>query len=370
MKIAVLQNKIGIDGRSVVVAEMVRICNKHGVRPDVFTFTKPPGLARFKNEYGRQDLKYEVASLSALPLARGTAYQTPLLNIMASRALHAYDVVLNSGRCPYFLPPGPRFIHYIHFPVETSLIEEEHFKSALGAIYTLPLKLLYFRRAERIYNGTFVTNSLYTLSRARKLYTAVPDAQIHVIYPPCDIHTPIMDNVRDIDVISLGAFISDKRQLEQLKIAKKLPSRKFVLVGGVKSRKYFEKCQKFVQSNGLQNIELVTDVSKKEVKKLLNHAKVFLHTKRGEHFGISTVEAISSGCIPVVHDSGGLRETVPLEKLRFESVEDACFRIESILKQYNEYQHAIITPLLENVKRFSRERFSQKMATLIFGKLA
>ena len=66
--------------------------------------------------------------------------------------------------------------------------------------------------------------------------TALRSGQAQVIYPPCDIQ-PDKDRggERDIDVVSLGSFISDKRQMEQLEIAAMMPTRRFVLIGGIKS---------------------------------------------------------------------------------------------------------------------------------------
>jgi glycosyltransferase involved in cell wall biosynthesis len=33
----------------------------------------------------------------------------------------------------------------------------------------------------------------------------------------------------------------------------------------------------------------------------------------GEHFGIAPVEALASGCITIVHNSGGMKEFIPAE---------------------------------------------------------
>ncbi len=43
----------------------------------------------------------------------------------------------------------------------------------------------------------------------------------------------------------------------------------------------------------------------------------------GEHFGISIVEAMALGCLPIVHDSGGMREFVPAQ-YRYTSIEQAA----------------------------------------------
>jgi len=41
----------------------------------------------------------------------------------------------------------------------------------------------------------------------------------------------------------------------------------------------------------------------------------------GEHFGISPIEALASGCITIVHNSGGMKEFIP-EEFRWEKYED------------------------------------------------
>ena len=163
MKIAILQNRIGVDGRSVVVAGMIRVCNAGGVVPDIVGFTQPGADDRFYKEHGAE-LQYRLVPVKGVTMKRGTAYQTPLLNILSRKVLAGYDVVLNSGRCPYFLPPGPKYIHYVHFPVEESLVDEAHFQSIKGFLYTLPLKLLYAGRAVGC-RKAFLLPILFTLCR-------------------------------------------------------------------------------------------------------------------------------------------------------------------------------------------------------------
>jgi glycosyltransferase involved in cell wall biosynthesis len=41
----------------------------------------------------------------------------------------------------------------------------------------------------------------------------------------------------------------------------------------------------------------------------------------GEHFGIAPIEGIASGCITLVHNSGGMKEFIP-EEFRWESYDD------------------------------------------------
>ena len=52
-------------------------------------------------------------------------------------------------------------------------------------------------------------------------------------------------------------------------------------------------------------ITLLKNVPFTEFKRILANAKVYLHIMPFDHFGISIVEAMASGCVPVVHRSGG-----------------------------------------------------------------
>ena len=57
-------------------------------------------------------------------------------------------------------------------------------------------------------------------------------------------------------------------------------------------------------SEGLGNVTLFPNLARPQMDELLAKARVFLHYKRNEGFGISTVEGIAKGCIPVVPDAG------------------------------------------------------------------
>jgi glycosyltransferase involved in cell wall biosynthesis len=54
----------------------------------------------------------------------------------------------------------------------------------------------------------------------------------------------------------------------------------------------------------------------------------------GEHFGIAPVEGLASGCVTLVHNSGGMREFIPSE-YRWDTYED----LKSKIVQFMEYQN-------------------------------
>lgn len=365
MKIAILQNRIGIGGRNVVIAEVIRICNRNGQRPTIFSFSSDTEEEKFRREYGL-DLNFTHERIAGILLKRGTAYQTPLLNILSRGKIASYDVVFNSGRCPYFLPKGPVYIHYVHFPVEASLATEDHFRGLGGFLYTLPLKALYWRRARKVRDGIFLANSEFTASMTAKVYTSLERARIIIVYPPCHIMQNLNNGTRDSDVVSLGSLISDKRQLDQLNLARHFRDRSFHIIGSVKSRKYYQKCLSYIEENKLTNVSFHTDAPRKKVLELLSRSKIYLHTKHNEHFGISTVEAIGSGCLPLVHNSGGSREIVPFEKLRFNDLNDAKEIMSDVLDFYAPRRDSYMPSLYQHIKRYSVVNFHAAIQDAIF----
>jgi len=71
------------------------------------------------------------------------------------------------------------------------------------------------------------------------------------------------------------------------------------------------------------NGKTIIDPLKATYDKYLGEAKVYLHTMKDEHFGITIVEAMSAGCVPIVHDSGGPKEIVSEEiGFRWQSIEE------------------------------------------------
>jgi glycosyltransferase involved in cell wall biosynthesis len=80
----------------------------------------------------------------------------------------------------------------------------------------------------------------------------------------------------------------------------------------------------------------------------------------GEHFGISIVEAMASGCIPIVHNSGGMREFVPV-KYRYETVQDAADKINSAINDWSPDKLAETKAIAEN---FSYANFSRRFMEL------
>lgn len=206
----------------------------------------------------------------------------------------------------------------IHFPEGP----RKKWSSRQGAIFRF-LGILYTFHRVRPKNY-IVTNSKFSRWYFQHYYPAY-GRYIPVIYPPVqktnDAIPPL--NSRPNMVCSIGRFCEDKNQLAQIRLAEQLPDWNFRLIGFAdKQSTYLNDCQRYVGERKINNVEFDINVPLTKKRDLLQSAKFFIHPNINEPFGISTTESILNGCLPLVHDSGGQREIVPFEELRFNTLDE------------------------------------------------
>ena len=122
-----------------------------------------------------------------------------------------------------------------------------------------------------------------------------------VIYPGIDtsFFTPAKGIKRDIDYITTAGATNEKifyrKGLNRfINMAESNPDKKFVIIN----------CSILININ---NIEVTGRVSDLELKKYYNRSKYYCQLSRYESFGISLIEAMSMGCMPIVSDVGMMK---------------------------------------------------------------
>ena len=150
-----------------------------------------------------------------------------------------------------------------------------------------------------------------------------------VVPPPIRLGT-FAPNRKRPTILSVGRFFSvqhSKRQDVLVDAFSRLPesvrnSWNLVLVGGVgddlSSQRYLQKVQHAAAKVG--GIEVRTNVTREELERLYAEASLFWHAtgygrpgsapERAEHFGMTTVEAMSHGAVPLVYGDGAQPEIV------------------------------------------------------------
>jgi glycosyltransferase involved in cell wall biosynthesis len=104
-----------------------------------------------------------------------------------------------------------------------------------------------------------------------------------------------------------------------------------------------------------------------QITDALSGARVYLHSKRFEHFGITAIEGIAHGCVPIVHDSGGQREVVPFAELRYQRAADAVERVSAALDGAFD---ALLPPLQDHIQNYSDACFKARMTNVLDEVLA
>lgn len=171
-----------------------------------------------------------------------------------------------------------------------------------------------------------IFNSRYTADWIQKRWNLEP--HVHV-YPPVDMESGFDSDIKENVILSASRFEvgGNKQQVEMIKTFVKLCQSypddlglwRLVLVGGsVPENPYLDKVKALLSTLSDSRIELKVNISAKELHEIYHQAKIFWHfcgykqkdPAKFEHFGMTTVEAMQNGCVPVVFGGGGLREIV------------------------------------------------------------
>lgn len=262
------------------------------------------------------------------------------------------------------LLPGVN-ITYVHYPLSARL---EDFRSRIPASYFLPY-LVYEKSEAKNAARLVLANSKYTSSATRKIVGVDPI----LLYPPVSEIFYIGSNdleTRENLVVSVSRM-SPEKDLALIPHIAKLTDKKirFVIVGITQSAMMKRSMQvssqilELIRKNEVSDrVEVMTNVPREKLKNILRRSKVFLHLMHGEHFGVSVVEAMASGCIPIVHNSGGPKEVVP-SNLRFDQVEDIATKIEKAVFEWTPKDSELMTNM---ARSFGESNFQTRFLD-IFG---
>ncbi len=226
-------------------------------------------------------------------------------------------------------------------------------------------------------------NSEYTKSFNDKRLPGISDV---VIYPPVKL---LAKNItKDNLILHVGRFrvknvgVEDyKKQGTMIGAFKKmidegLKDWKFVIAASVKK----EDEGKFSQLREIAHgypIEFLVNKSNDELWNTYNKAKIYWHASGfgedlqkhpefAEHFGISTVEAMGAGAIPVVINQGGQKEIVTEGRNGFlwNTITELQVKTKKLINN-EKFLNDMADEARIRAKDFSKEKFCQKIKQLV-----
>lgn len=298
-----------------------------------------------------------------------TIYDYPILSAIL-RVPGNYDVVYEAiGPVVHLSSAQMAQVTYVFFPPHPDLMGGGKFRKGAWRLYSVPYRLFYRSFAPNVRMTRLLTISGYVRDLCKTAWGMDSDV---VFFPvPYQEWEQGSQATRREGIITIGRFSPEKKHSDQLEIAEGLARHgiktPIQIVGAVSSSlsaKLYSGLKSEASRRNLGNIHFHPNLPKKEVIALAQRSKVFLHTMHYEHFGIVTVEAIAAGCVPLVHDSGGSREIVPFEELRFRNLEEAAEKARLALSgEFDGY----LPELKQHIARFSEDRFKARVAEAVLS---
>jgi alpha-1,2-mannosyltransferase len=172
---------------------------------------------------------------------------------------------------------------------------------------------------DRLMKNTLVlTNSEYT----RKAILNAFNIDAKILYPPVNVGTfrdnGLKSNRREDMILVISRIAPDKQIENAIEVARIMHDRgigkAMIIAGNLHhyDEQYYQQLRKMIADYDLPNyVSLKTNISFSKLIQLVQLAKVYFHPRIDEHFGISIVEAMAAGLVPVVSNIGGHTEFVP-----------------------------------------------------------
>lgn len=289
-----------------------------------------------------------------------------------------YDLFVNiTVKEPFFCHSRNGILH-VQFPFEL------HPSKIRRVFHKLPQYLYYsFEWWKRINSyRCIVVNSNFTKFWLKKRW----NVDSIVLYPPVDTNMSRIDRRKKKVILCVGRFFvggHSKKQHIMISAFKDLcldglNDWELHLIGGVlnndKDQEYFKKLQ--FEAQGYP-IFFHINISYAELRKYYKESSIFWHAtgygeneeehpEKMEHFGMTTVEAMSAGCVPVVIKRGGQPEIVRhnLDGFLWDNLEE--------LKSYTmlvSNNPGLLSNMSENSKKrsryFDKKEFERKFMEIV-----
>ena len=363
MKVLVIHPRMGVFGGGERVA-VHSIITALRARHEVLLASEVFDIPAFEDFFGCQGLFKQVRMLSYpsfRPIAdRAVLYQRLLYHQWHIRGVVTrakdFDLILSTQDVAYLPSATAPVIQYCYFP-EYFVHLESRPSSLLWKAYYWPAMLFYRNRIRDI--DCLLSTSNFTQGFVRDKW----GRESTTLYPPCPIDLYKNTNSQREDlVITVGRVVPEKRMNLFLDLAQRLPKLKFAIIGSVAPDResYFRRLQEIAP----MNVSFLMSPLRK-LRDVLARAKIYVHCARNEHFGISIVEAMAAGCVPVVHDSGGPREIVTDEVgYRWKQLDEAAEAISELIADDGLWRK-MSTAAVSRAESFGPETFESALADVI-----
>jgi glycosyltransferase involved in cell wall biosynthesis len=337
-----------------------------GIDFDLTTLTSPD-MSKLENSYGKNlvSVMKSINKINVINIMEELRQQQ-----QEDHKDYNYDITINTNgdAAPYYHSSFSKdnAITYCHFPSTKYHINSEnieYLKTDLGMTersnslfdsmahegindpknYKTKLQLSrkkeYFEIIKYGYwnlmkNSTVITNSEFS---RRAIINALGLYNIHILSPPIDIETfrnvALMTknyNETNDSILVISRIAPHKKIENAIKLAKILKDRNvgkgMKIVGNLYYYffDYYSELKQMILDLGLTDyVTFEINATLDKLISIIRESRIYFHPMVGEHFGMSVLEAMAAGLIPVVPNEGGIIEFVP-KKYQFNTIEHAA----------------------------------------------
>ena len=185
-----------------------------------------------------------------------------------------------------------------------------------------------------------------------------------IIYPPVNLSEFFPEN-KENSVVTVGRFSKEKNFDFGINVMSH-SNFNYKIIGNTKTKSnilYYDKLESKIKNENLMKINLFKNLERSKLVGIINNARVYFHCSK-ETFGISTIEGIAAGCIPIVPDVGAHKETVPYDELRY-TENDSNEAREKISEAMKGTFDELKSPLLDSIQKYDRQEFMKNMIRYI-----
>lgn len=266
-------------------------------------------------------------------------------------------IIQASGGFSIPLYKDQKIIIYCHHDFQNESSKDITKYKGIWSLYYKPYYEMSQKFLSQISNKNIhlISNSKYIHDSIKKKFGKYSE----IIYPPVDLGEFEKKVTKENKVITIGRYSQEKNFEFILDVMDGIEV-PFFMIGNTKTKTneaYYDNLTVRARQKTSKNTRLLKNIERSEVIKHLLAAKVYFHAA-AETFGISVVESIAAGCIPIVPDNSAHVETVPFEELRYptNNIDIARKKIGDALGgKYDE----LLKPLQQSLKQYDKENFKK-----------
>ncbi len=239
-----------------------------------------------------------------------------------------------------------------------------------------------FNKQELKSYNLILANSNFTQKWIKKYW----QLNSEVLYPP--VNTKLFSiasnqaNKKKKWIVSIGRFFvggHSKNQLELVKAFKQFHQKhkdwQLHLVGSVnEAQVHQDYYNQVVQEANHLPVKIHKNISFKELKKILTYSSIYWHASglsideqkypvMLEHFGLTVIEAMASGCVPIVVNKGGPIEIVKGVGFTWNTIPELVVVTSKIIKSGKLHQYSL--KARQKARDFDNKVFIQNLRKII-----